>query len=251
MLRARGQAEQYAKALPAVEPAIFGTLLERALDERERERLGAHYTPRAYVERLVLPTIIEPLRSDWEAAKAAAVQLADSGDNAGALVVVSRFQGRTSRVICTGSPGIGRAGCLLFRACAAGSRRSGARDAGLTRTGARNGTGSLRSLTCLLGRMATRFGPHYHTDVVPDDRVASAKKARLPIAMAISRASLTPWTEAVLAHSISRKPPAKGRYTNFCRTAFIGSHLSAVGDVSAEQIRPCGLARIRHLRGCP
>ena len=35
-----------------VEPAIFGTLLERALDERERHSLGAHYTPRAYVERL-------------------------------------------------------------------------------------------------------------------------------------------------------------------------------------------------------
>lgn len=29
-----------------VEPAIFGTLLERALDPRERHRLGAHYTPR-------------------------------------------------------------------------------------------------------------------------------------------------------------------------------------------------------------
>ena len=36
-----------------VEPAIFGTLLERALDPKERHRLGAHYTPRAYVERLV------------------------------------------------------------------------------------------------------------------------------------------------------------------------------------------------------
>jgi hypothetical protein len=47
----------------AVEPAIFGTLLERALDENERARLGAHYTPRAYVERLVLPTMIEPLRA--------------------------------------------------------------------------------------------------------------------------------------------------------------------------------------------
>jgi hypothetical protein len=35
-----------------VEPAIFGTLLEQALDEKERARLGAHYTPRAYVERL-------------------------------------------------------------------------------------------------------------------------------------------------------------------------------------------------------
>lgn len=32
-----------------VEPAIFGTLLERALDPSERHSLGAHYTPRAYV----------------------------------------------------------------------------------------------------------------------------------------------------------------------------------------------------------
>jgi hypothetical protein len=75
----------------AVEPAIFGTLLERALDERERERLGAHYTPRAYVERLVLPTIIEPLRADWEAVKAAAVELADAGDKAGAVAELRRF----------------------------------------------------------------------------------------------------------------------------------------------------------------
>ena len=49
-----------------VEPAIFGTLLERALDPKERHRLGAHYTPRAYVERLVKPTIEEPLRQDWD-----------------------------------------------------------------------------------------------------------------------------------------------------------------------------------------
>jgi hypothetical protein len=30
---------------------------------RRTPRLGAHYTPRAYVERLVLPTVIEPLRA--------------------------------------------------------------------------------------------------------------------------------------------------------------------------------------------
>ena len=59
-----------------VEPAIFGTLLERALDTRERHKLGAHYTPRAYVERLVMPTVIEPLRDEWEDVKAAAVALA-------------------------------------------------------------------------------------------------------------------------------------------------------------------------------
>jgi hypothetical protein len=56
-----------------VEPAIFGTLLERALDPGERHKLGAHYTPRAYVERLVLPTVIEPLREEWNDAHAAAL----------------------------------------------------------------------------------------------------------------------------------------------------------------------------------
>ena len=59
-----------------VEPAIFGTLLERALDTRQRHKLGAHYTPRAYVERLVNPTVIEPLRAEWRDIQAAAVTLA-------------------------------------------------------------------------------------------------------------------------------------------------------------------------------
>ncbi|MCC7170235.1 MAG: class I SAM-dependent DNA methyltransferase [Planctomycetes bacterium] len=59
-----------------VEPAIFGTLLERALDPIERHALGAHYTPRAYVERLVMPTVIEPLRAEWRDAQGAAVLLA-------------------------------------------------------------------------------------------------------------------------------------------------------------------------------
>jgi len=59
-----------------VEPAIFGTLLERALDPAERHALGAHYTPRAYVERLVLPTVVAPLRQQWNDARAAALVLA-------------------------------------------------------------------------------------------------------------------------------------------------------------------------------
>ncbi len=47
-----------------VDPAPFGMLLERALSADERHTLGAHYTPRAYVERLVLPTVVQPLRAD-------------------------------------------------------------------------------------------------------------------------------------------------------------------------------------------
>jgi len=63
-----------------VEPAIFGTLLERALDPRERHRLGAHYTPRLYVERLVRPTIEEPLRNEFETVRATVRLLLASPD---------------------------------------------------------------------------------------------------------------------------------------------------------------------------
>jgi hypothetical protein len=74
-----------------VEPAIFGTLLERALDKDERHRLGAHYTPREYVERLVVPTIIEPLRDDWKTVQATAVTLARTGNTDTALETVKDF----------------------------------------------------------------------------------------------------------------------------------------------------------------
>jgi hypothetical protein len=66
-----------------VEPAIFGTLLERALNPRERHKLGAHYTPRAYVERLVQPTILEPLRREWDGVQAAALSLTNDDKRPG------------------------------------------------------------------------------------------------------------------------------------------------------------------------
>ncbi len=74
-----------------VEPAIFGTLLERALSPVERHKLGAHYTPRAYVERLVMPTVIEPLREEWQAVLAAAITLANAGKLEDAAEAVKDF----------------------------------------------------------------------------------------------------------------------------------------------------------------
>jgi len=84
-----------------VEPAIFGTLLERALDTRERSKLGAHYTPRAYVERLVVPTIIEPLKADWEAVQGQVEDLRKAGKNTEALAAVKAFHHElcTTRVL--------------------------------------------------------------------------------------------------------------------------------------------------------
>lgn len=83
-----------------VEPAIFGTLLERALDPAERHALGAHYTPRAYVERLVLPTVMEPLRAEWANAQAAALLLAHEATtlegNAPSAKTKADFEGLSS-----------------------------------------------------------------------------------------------------------------------------------------------------------
>jgi hypothetical protein len=81
-----------------VEPAIFGTLLERALNPIERHKLGAHYTPRAYVERLVVPTIVEPLRAEWDAVKAAAVTLDRQGKQKEAAAEVQRFHRRLCEI---------------------------------------------------------------------------------------------------------------------------------------------------------
>ena len=74
-----------------VEPAIFGTLLEQALGDHERHAYGAHYTPRSHVERLVLPTVITPLRDDWANVQAAAVLLANDGKLNDAIKLVRQF----------------------------------------------------------------------------------------------------------------------------------------------------------------
>jgi hypothetical protein len=54
-----------------VDPTVFGTLVERALDPTERHQLGAHFTPRAWIERLVRPVVLDPLRARWTAVQAA------------------------------------------------------------------------------------------------------------------------------------------------------------------------------------
>jgi len=77
-----------------VEPSIFGTLLVRALDPVERHRLGAEYTPRGYIERLVEPTVLEPIRERWTAVQGAVLQLEGTGkrkDLEAARVELRRF----------------------------------------------------------------------------------------------------------------------------------------------------------------
>lgn len=62
-----------------VEPAIFGTLFERGLDPGKRSQLGAHYTDREAILRLVEPVLMAPLRRDLEATKDRVGELLEQG----------------------------------------------------------------------------------------------------------------------------------------------------------------------------
>lgn len=62
-----------------VEPAIFGTLFERGLDPSKRSQLGAHYTDRNDILRLVEPVLMAPLRSEFEDMKERVEQLLADG----------------------------------------------------------------------------------------------------------------------------------------------------------------------------
>ena len=64
-----------------------------------RHREGAHYTPRAYVERLVLPTVVEPLRAGWESVRTAAFTHARAGNLKMAREEVNAFHDRLCQMI--------------------------------------------------------------------------------------------------------------------------------------------------------
>ena len=49
----------------AIEPSIFGTLFERAIDKAKRAQLGLHYTSQADILTLLEPVLLQPLRLEW------------------------------------------------------------------------------------------------------------------------------------------------------------------------------------------
>ena len=66
----------------SVEPAIFGTLFERSLDPDQRAQLGAHYTGRKDIERVVEPVLMVPLRRRWETVRVDADRLRQASESA-------------------------------------------------------------------------------------------------------------------------------------------------------------------------
>ena len=62
----------------SIEPSIIGTLFERSLDPAKRAQLGAHYTGRHDIERVVEPVLMAPLRRRWDEVRAEAEALREA-----------------------------------------------------------------------------------------------------------------------------------------------------------------------------
>ena len=76
-----------------IDPSIFGILFERGLDPDKRSQLGAHYTDRDKITRIIEPVIVRPLLTEWETAKqkiSALVERADGAKSPGARTRLRR-----------------------------------------------------------------------------------------------------------------------------------------------------------------
>jgi hypothetical protein len=58
-----------------VNPTIFGTLFEGALDKNKRAQLGAHYTSETDIRLVIEPVLMQPLYRQWDAIRAEAEPL--------------------------------------------------------------------------------------------------------------------------------------------------------------------------------
>ena len=67
----------------AVDPSIFGTLFERGMDPGKRSQIGAHYTGRDYIAKLVDPVVMWPLERRWEETRRTVENLLRTGRKSG------------------------------------------------------------------------------------------------------------------------------------------------------------------------
>ena len=81
-----------------IEPSIFGTLFERALDASKRAQTGAHYTGADDIEMVVEPVVMTPLRSEWGTVRREIEGLLDEDDEDAAWVCLEWFQKRLTSV---------------------------------------------------------------------------------------------------------------------------------------------------------
>ena len=81
-----------------IEPSIFGTLFERALDASKRAQTGAHYTGADDIQLVVEPVVMKPLRREWDTAREEITDLLDANDDVAAKTHLDEFRQRLGSV---------------------------------------------------------------------------------------------------------------------------------------------------------
>ena len=84
-----------------IDPSILGTLFERGLDPDKRSQLGAHYTDRDKIMRIVDPVIVRPLLAEWETAKDGIAAKVERADAAGLAAVKTRLRRQADQTLRT------------------------------------------------------------------------------------------------------------------------------------------------------
>ena len=82
-----------------IDPSILGTLFERGLDPDKRSQLGAHYTDRDKIMRIINPVIVRPLLAEWETAKAKIVGNLDRANAAKSKGVETRHRRQADNLL--------------------------------------------------------------------------------------------------------------------------------------------------------
>ena len=81
-----------------IEPSIFGTLFEGAMNAEKRSQLGAHYTSADDIMLVIEPVLMKPLRREWNAAKSDADALLADGKRDDAFTALDAFRERLANV---------------------------------------------------------------------------------------------------------------------------------------------------------
>ncbi|MCY4613259.1 MAG: N-6 DNA methylase [Nitrospira sp.] len=84
-----------------IDPSILGTLFERGLDPDKRSQLGAHYTDRDKITRIIDPVIVRPWLAEWETIKAEIAAMLDRADAAKSRAAGTRQRGQAERLLRT------------------------------------------------------------------------------------------------------------------------------------------------------
>ena len=84
-----------------IDPSILGTLFERGLDPDKRSQLGAHYTDRDKIMRIIDPVVVRPWLAEWETARGEIASSLERAEEAKSRAVSTRHRGQGERRLRT------------------------------------------------------------------------------------------------------------------------------------------------------